>query len=253
MKLKMVASLAMAGFLASAAAAQQAQRVPVLLELFTSEGCSSCPPADRLLSDLDQKQPVAGADLVVLSEHVDYWDKLGWKDPASSEQYTQRQQAYAAHLSDGEAYTPQLVVDGESAFVGSNRNATAHAVEQSLRRPKIALRLSAVERQAGNVVAHVEWQPGQKHAKAQLWAVLADDKTTSHVMRGENAGRALVHTAVARVLRPLGDVDTGQAFGTNISVPTAGASSGALRLIVFVQEPSTGRVLGTASVLTSGT
>ena len=114
-----------------------AVRVPVLLELFTSEGCSSCPSADRLLATLGQKQPVAGAYLIVLSEHVDYWDRLGWKDPFSSAQYTARQQEYANRFKMDGVYTPQLVVDGRYGFVGSDAREATSAIQKSIREEKL--------------------------------------------------------------------------------------------------------------------
>ncbi|MCU1263294.1 MAG: hypothetical protein JWO80_6179, partial [Bryobacterales bacterium] len=95
-------------------------RTPVVVELFTSEGCSSCPPADKLLAEIERAQPVANAQVLVLSEHVDYWNRLGWRDPFSSVQFSQRQSDYSAAFQKDGVYTPQMVVDGRAEFVGSN-------------------------------------------------------------------------------------------------------------------------------------
>src|SRR5437763_1165570 len=111
-------------------------RTPVVLELFTSEGCSSCPPADALLARLEEQQPVAGAEIIALEEHVDYWDHQEWNDPFSSAQWTERQQVYASGLGDHSVYTPELVVNGRSGFVGSHEGDAYRAVVSAAAQPR---------------------------------------------------------------------------------------------------------------------
>src|SRR5579863_9749163 len=122
--------------------APDAASTPVLVELFTSEGCSSCPPADGLLSRLGKTQPVRGAEIIALEEHVDYWDRLGWKDPFSSEAATARQNEYAGAFGGHEVYTPQMVVDGHSEFVGSSDGDAVRAIRAASQTPKPAIQLS---------------------------------------------------------------------------------------------------------------
>ncbi len=114
-----------------------AQPAPVLVELFTSEGCSSCPPADNVLRALDRSQPIPGAHVIALSEHVDYWNQLGWADPFSSAQMTFRQQNYAARFRSQGPYTPQMIVDGVEEFVGSDAAKAKRAITQAASRQKL--------------------------------------------------------------------------------------------------------------------
>jgi hypothetical protein len=232
------------------AAGKDSARVPVLLELFTSEGCSSCPPADRLLETLDQKQPVPGADLIVLSEHVDYWDRLGWKDPFSAPQYSARQEEYVSKLHLDDVYTPQLVVDGRFGFLGSDGHEAVTAIQKAIREPKIEIAISKIARNGNQVAAHIEMPPSghnPKGGKAILYVVIADNRAESHVARGENGGRTLVHVGVARVLKQVGPVDlqSGLARDVTVSVqPTTGSNG--MRVIAFIQDPGSGHVLGVA-------
>lgn len=224
-------------------------RVRVLLELFTSEGCSSCPPADRLLELLDQTQPVTGADLIVLSEHVDYWDRLGWKDRFSSAQYTARQQEYTNRYHLDGVYTPQLVVDGQFGLVGSNGREASSAIQRAIREPKLAIAISNVSRDGGQVTAHIQLPADQSTGSGRgiLYVALADNHAESHVERGENGGRVLTHVAVTRVLKQVGTVNLDSASAKDVTVSLEpGAGLNGLRLVVFVQDPKTGHVRGVA-------
>ncbi len=118
-------------------------RTPVLVELFTSEGCSSCPPADALLMKLEAGQPIDGVEIIALGEHVDYWDQLGWHDRFSSRQYTQRQNGYGNRFSLQGVYTPQMVVDGTQEFVGNDANRATRAINQAAKSAKVGLKLSS--------------------------------------------------------------------------------------------------------------
>jgi hypothetical protein len=224
-------------FALSGIAAETPARVPVLLELFTSEGCSSCPPADRLLEKLDKTQPVPGAELIVLSEHVDYWNQLGWKDPFSSEQYTSRQHDYAESLG-GEVYTPELVVDGAKGFVGSSEGDTRSAVAAALRTAKAPIQVAA--RRDGNkakVTLHLE-----APVEGTLYLALAHDAMRSQVTRGENSGRALSHVAVVYSLEKVAKLGRREvAFDREISVNAKPGET--TRIVAFVEKPEVGRVV----------
>jgi hypothetical protein len=232
-------------------AIDRAQRTPVLVELFTSEGCSDCPPADALLEKLDRSQPVSGADLIVLSEHVDYWDDIGWRDPYSSREYTERQGAYAGQFGLGSVYTPQMVIDGHLQVVGSDERGAITAIESARKAEKIPVSVSLLRFEANNMIdLHVGagQLPASTGAKsADIWIAMADDSDESYVRRGENAGRTLKHVAVLRSLTPVGQVDESSDFSRDVSINTTGQNAGSLRAVVIVQEAPTGRVLGVGS------
>ena len=200
-------------------------RAGVLVELFTSEGCSSCPPADRLLESLDPQA-------IVLSEHVDYWDHLGWRDPYSGHANTLRQEAYARGFGIEGPYTPQMVIDGVTEFVGNNARRAMAELARARSREKIGVHLA---RAAAGV--RVQIDPAPK--AADVWLALADDSGTSQVAAGENKGLRLHHVAILRSLRKIGTVQRDAGFARDIEVPP-----GTGRVIVFVQDSGLGRVYG---------
>lgn len=220
-------------------------RVPVLVELFTSEGCSDCPPADDLLARLDATQFVPDADAIVLSEHVTYWDRQGWRDPFSLEEMTERQQSYEYHFNLQDSYTPQAVVDGAAQMVGSNTSALTRAVADAAAKPKPPLSIGSAQWSGGSAQFSVR---GPADSSTRLVAVLAADATHSEVARGENAGRTLKHVAVVRVMK---EFDSTNADGRPLKL--AGGplnhkdeSAGPVRLVVFLVDHKTGHVLTAA-------
>jgi hypothetical protein len=224
-------------------------RSPVLVELFTSEGCSSCPPADELLRKLDASQPVAGAEIIALSEHVDYWDDIGWKDPFSARANSQRQDRYSAQLGSG-VYTPQMVVDGVFEFVGSDGRSAVQAVGKAAAAQKIAVSLNAVQGQGGKVSVQVQTGPlpaSSSAPAANVVLAIADDTDVSNVARGENSGRTLSHVAVLREWKTVGTVDKTKGFSQTVETDLQASGAKKSRVIVIVQEGHEGRIVGLAS------
>jgi hypothetical protein len=225
-------------------------RIPVLVELFTSEGCSDCPPADALLERLDRFQPVNGAELIVLSEHVDYWNGIGWKDPYSAHEYSERQNAYAGVFGLGSVYTPQMVVDGTFEFVGSDERRAIEAVGNASKAEKITVNLSSVHLEPNHGVAlHIDTGklPSSSTSKsASVLVAIADERDESHVRGGENGGRTLKHIAVVRRLTQVGTVDQFDEFSRDIKI-NVDHENGNMRLIAFVQEAKTGKIWGVGS------
>jgi hypothetical protein len=223
-------------------------RVPVLVELFTSEGCSSCPPADAFLEKLDRDQPISGADIVALSEHVDYWDELGWKDPFSSRMFTDRQAGYGQRFGLRTVYTPQMVVDGASEFVGNDSRLAEKAFSKAVSKAKIGIRFSSVSAETGLVRAHLETDslPAELGLReGEVYLALALDHAETDVPRGENSGRKLTYTSVVRTLERVGTLRAGESFAKDVRFKVEpGADLRNLRLIAFVQEPGCGKVAG---------
>jgi hypothetical protein len=234
----------LSGLHAGAQDSVQAKPSAVLIELFTSEGCSDCPPADDRLRQVTGHMTAEGQLVVGISEHVDYWDRLGWRDPFSSAQYSDRQNAYGARFGLDSVYTPQMIVNGTEQFVGSDRRALQAALNREAQRRRINLRISSAQ-VAGNKVTFsysASDLPGKAHLK--LVAVLVDDVDRSQVLRGENSGRQLLHAAVARTLTSLGGLNDTAEHSASLPLPPSFSGNGGHHLVLFAQEDGPGPVVG---------
>ena len=224
----------------------------VLVELFTSEGCSSCPPADALLREINDTRSSSGQLIVGISEHVTYWNSLGWADPFSSSLFTERQNAYGSRLGLDGVYTPQIVVNGTEQLVGSDRVSLARAFKKEDEKPaQVAVHILATRLAGKELVVRFSTTTDASNGKADVIAVLADDMDRSSVLRGENSGRSLAHVAVARSLMRVASVQPAGEQEVRIAVPSSFQPGEAHHLILFAQAPSHGRVLGTDSAALS--
>ena len=215
----------------------------IVVELFTSQGCSSCPPADAHLAELAKRD-----DVIALSFHVDYWNYIGWTDPYSSPEATARQRAYGRALGRRYVYTPQIVVDGRAEAVGSNRNAVENLIRMAAAAQKVPIDVT----HGKDGAAHISVPAASGPARGELWIGFYDDGGATDVAAGENAGATIVNANVVRAFRRIGVWD-GSALTHRVDLKALGAS-GRDGCVVVLQAADNGPVLGAASFpLTPGT
>ncbi|HEY7609445.1 MAG TPA: DUF1223 domain-containing protein [Alphaproteobacteria bacterium] len=226
-----------AGFSAPAMAQEQP---PVVVELYTSQGCNSCPPADALFGEI-ARQP----GIVALGFHVDYWNYLGWHDPFSSKKFTYRQKEYAMSFRQTGVYTPQIVVQGRRGEVGSDRAAVMEAIAEA-RKAKPAATV-AIEKLGGNRLrAVISAASGTKGA--EIWLALFDRRHATKILRGENEGRTLTNVHVVREWRKLGTLEGEKAEFTLVAAGEQGEKRAGVAVVV--QQPKAGPILGAAVAYT---
>ena len=211
-----------------------------VIELFTSQGCSSCPPADKLLSATIAKASKNGKKIYALSFHVDYWNRLGWTDPFSDKAYSQRQSAYVKALGLSGAYTPQMLVNGKTEFVGSNQAALSKALATALNTaPKVMILNLRAEKTVDTPYLHYELQGSFEEAVINV-ALISDAETTV-IRRGENSGRTLTNENVVKVFKTVPAAASG-----NIQLPLQNVQAD--RVIAYVQDRKTMEIYGASSI-----
>jgi hypothetical protein len=211
----------------------------VLLELFSSEGCSSCPPADTLLDKLEQTQPVPGVHIIALEFHVDYWNRLGWTDPFSNAEYSERQRAYSQAMKKSNVYTPQMVVDGAAEFVGSSEASALKALAAA------ATVSSPVTLRAERIDDSVNIQVAPAAQPLNVYLARTERGLATQVPSGENAGKTLHHAPVVRSVVLLGKTSPALPFSAKPAVPRLTPN---YATVMFVVEPSSMRVLAAAEL-----
>ncbi|HEY8562646.1 MAG TPA: DUF1223 domain-containing protein [Pyrinomonadaceae bacterium] len=216
-----------------------------MVELFTSEGCSNCPPADRALAFLEKEQPYPQAEIITLALHVDYWNDRGWKDEYSAPLFTQRQEFYVQKLKLDGAYTPQMIVDGRTAFIGSDLGKAAKAISEAAKNQKAKIEIAFAENRLKVKISELP-----EHKISNVFLAIAEDKLVSRVARGENSGQTLEHQSVVRELKSIGTL-AGAEKSTEIVADfalTPNWRKENLKIIVFVQENESRKILGVGRI-----
>jgi hypothetical protein len=234
---------------------QETTGTPVVVELFTSEGCSSCPPADALLARLAEERLPGNVQLIALEEHVDYWNSLSWTDPYSSRDWTSRQYVYAGVLRNGNPYTPQMVVDGTVEFVGSHWQKARETILKAAGKTKIPVMLAQANPNgtgAGNFSVNVGKLEGTAPGDtAEVWLAITETGLHSAVTGGENAGEDVHHAAVVRSMRKIGEakIDRETSFAGDARIPLQKEwKRENLRAVLVVQGKKSRRILGAAEI-----
>src|SRR6266436_6980292 len=224
---------------------------PVVIELFTSEGCSSCPPADAFLKQLDDAGHVIDVEIIAIEEHVDYWDRLGWRDPFSSHDWTERQEQYAQAFHHDGPFTPQFVVNGSKDFVNMSSRAALQNVVEASRVASVELHLSQtnVSPRSAEFSITIDNAPPDRHSGHLLLAV-TERGLSSNVLRGENQGRNLTHAPVLRSLTTVRIPTTNPSAVTEVKAKVALDPSWKrenLRFVILLQEQKSLHIVGAAA------
>lgn len=246
--------LSLAGHGTGAAASQMsgsARRV-VVVELFTSEGCSSCPPADALLKELSEQQKMGDVQIVALEEHVDYWNHLGWRDPYSAAEFSERQNEYSHVFGTDGVYTPQMIVDGQHEFVGSRSLAAREAIQKAASQPKAEVELLASAKSTSGKPAfevRIKNLNGiTVSGGAELWLVVTEKGLQTDVKAGENSGETLKHAAVVRSLRKIDTMREPAGYSRQFqAVLEPGWKKENLAVVVLLTEKSSRRIIGASA------
>jgi len=217
-----------------AQAADAGRRGPVVVELFTSQGCSSCPTADKFLAELAGR-----GDIIALSFHVDYWNYMGWTDPFSRADNSARQRSYKHAMGLRYVYTPQMVVDGRTQAVGSERDTVERLISEAAERPSLPVELKQTGSEIEVSIAGADGADG-----AVVWLVVFDRVHKTKIERGENSGRSVLNVHVVQSMIPIGKW-SGQPLRVSYTTDLLTAQRGAA---VLVQKKGTGPILGAAMI-----